>query len=492
MTTQHLTVALVHNRLVSQPLNLAAADTVHIRAVPGNRYLLAGPDANDAGPKVLVARRMGNALALGLPDADAPLLVIDDYYLHPGDVIGQAEDGGVHVYVNEHDDEPDAGELSDGDAAFLIPDATATDGFAPLLPADSSYGALAAVAAFAGLLALGGGIYALQNQHGGPGKNPIPAPDITGAEDDAGSITGPLARGGATDDATPLLSGRGSIPGNVIQIFDNGALIGSTTVNPDGSWQFTPARLAHGTHALTAAESSSDGRVSEPSPAYTLEVDLVAPARPLLTLTDGVAPHTGVLSGGDVTNDSRPQLSGSAEPGARVDIFIGDVKVGETTADADGSWRFTLTGPLSDGEHSFTAVATDAVGNRGLPSVAVVITVDTVIGQPEVTSATHAVSGEISNDGTGLTSDAQPLLAGRAKPGSMVTLYNGSEAIGSMMAHPATGEWAWQHAGDARFDEGQHVLSVQAVDKAGNTSVMSGAFTITVDTLIDQPVISAV
>ncbi|WP_217551102.1 Ig-like domain-containing protein, partial [Pantoea sp. GbtcB22] len=49
-----------------------------------------------------------------------------------------------------------------------------------------------------------------------------------------------------------------------------------------------------------------------------------------------------------------------------------------------------------------------------------------------------------------------------------------------------------QYSGADEFDEGSHTLSVQAVDPAGNVSVMSDSFTITVDTLIAQPVIATV
>ncbi|MCP4307115.1 MAG: hypothetical protein GY788_20035, partial [bacterium] len=49
--------------------------------------------------------------------------------------------------------------------------------------------------------------------------------------------------------------------------------------------------------------------------------------------------------------------------------------MGTTVADGSGDWSLD-TGALSDGAHSFTAVATDAAGNTGPASSAVAVTVE--------------------------------------------------------------------------------------------------------------------
>jgi hypothetical protein len=45
-----------------------------------------------------------------------------------------------------------------------------------------------------------------------------------------------------------------------------------------------------------------------------------------------------------------------------------------------------------------------------------------------------------------------------------------------------TSDWTWQYPTTARFSDGEHVLRVRAVDKAGNISALSDPFTINVDT----------
>nr|MBK4237321.1 hypothetical protein [Enterobacter hormaechei] len=54
-----------------------------------------------------------------------------------------------------------------------------------------------------------------------------------------------------TEFNTPTLSGRAE-PGSTVNIIDNGQVIGSTKVNPDGTWSYTPDQpLANGAHDLT-------------------------------------------------------------------------------------------------------------------------------------------------------------------------------------------------------------------------------------------------
>ncbi len=54
-------------------------------------------------------------------------------------------------------------------------------------------------------------------------------------------------------------------------------------------------------------------------------------------------------------------LTGTAAPGAKVQIFDGDTLLGETTAGPDGTWRFSLPA-LAAGPHSLVPRVTDADG----------------------------------------------------------------------------------------------------------------------------------
>ena len=68
-----------------------------------------------------------------------------------------------------------------------------------------------------------------------------------------------------------------------------------------------------------------------------------------------------------------------------VHVFDGATDLGAATIDGSGNWTLT-TGPLSDGTHSFTAVAIDNAGNTSPPTAPVTATIDTI--PPTVTITT--------------------------------------------------------------------------------------------------------
>ncbi|MGP0127682.1 Ig-like domain-containing protein, partial [Pseudomonas bubulae] len=74
-----------------------------------------------------------------------------------------------------------------------------------------------------------------------------------------------------------------------------------------------------------------------------------------------MAPITGNLSNGGVSNDTTPTLHGQATPGSTVTVYDGTTPIGTTTADGLGNW--TLTTPdLVEGAHALTATSTTATG----------------------------------------------------------------------------------------------------------------------------------
>ncbi|MGM3310270.1 Ig-like domain-containing protein, partial [Enterobacter hormaechei subsp. steigerwaltii] len=57
--------------------------------------------------------------------------------------------------------------------------------------------------------------------------------------DDTGVLKGAIGAGQFTDASEPRLTGRGE-PGSTITVYDNGVVIGTTTVLPNGTWSITP------------------------------------------------------------------------------------------------------------------------------------------------------------------------------------------------------------------------------------------------------------
>jgi Tfp pilus assembly protein PilP len=306
------------------------------------------------------------------------------------------------------------------------------------------------------------------------------APSITQVLDDVGSIQGNVASGKATDDVKPVISGSGAEAGSVVKLYDKGVLIGETTANANGTWSFTPATdLAEGEHIFTVTATDKAGNEGVPSASWTIHVDVTAPVKPTIT---GVADATGKeLSLDIITDERRPTLTGEAEAGTTVTIYDNGRKIGTVIAEDDGTWSFEPKTNLAQGEHKFTVKATDSAGNESEASDPFALTVDTIApDRPEISSVTDDVGSIIGLvKANGITDDARPTLSGKAEAGSRVTIYDQGEEIGFVTAD-ANGVWSFTP--DTDLADGPHSFSVTATDAAGNVSVSSKAFAITVDT----------
>ncbi|MCU3093483.1 Ig-like domain-containing protein, partial [Enterobacter hormaechei subsp. xiangfangensis] len=95
-----------------------------------------------------------------------------------------------------------------------------------------------------------------------------------------------------------------------------------------------------------------------------ITVDVVPGKVEITAVTDDAGSVTGSLSQNAVTDDTRPQISGTAKAGSTVTIMDDSNVLGTTTAGADGTWSFTPSVDLGRGEHTFTATAKDPMGNE--------------------------------------------------------------------------------------------------------------------------------
>lgn len=107
--------------------------------------------------------------------------------------------------------------------------------------------------------------------------------------DDVGDQQGNVASGNTTDDNLPTLSGNGLQPDSIIDVRDNGSLLGTTTVDAEGNWSFTPTvPLNDGLHAFDIVITDPQGVVSAPSDPTIINIATLsmAPEMPLLSLDD--------------------------------------------------------------------------------------------------------------------------------------------------------------------------------------------------------------
>jgi|GEM_PF-3762945 len=492
MTNIPLNLTLLNDGMASQRVTLPQGKPFHLNAVAGNRYLITQGATKDApGPEKLKLSRKDNHLEVRIDGDEQPQLIILEYYERPGDVLGVDARGDLHEYVSADAASGEAEAFEDNHSAVMVMGRNSAGPLEAFYPI-KDYGFLKAAAAFAGLLGLGGVVLAMQNQHSGPAEK-IPAPTIIQGHDNFGSVTGSLQQGAVTNDPSPDISGQGSKPGNIIHLYANGELQGSTVVGEDGNWIFTLPSLSEGTYQLTATETSVKGKVSPASVQFELNTDLTPPAVSIDRMTDDVDDLTSNISSGGLTNDNQPLLNGQSEPGALIEISIDGRVVGSVIAGADGSWAFQAP-TLGEGEHRFSATATDTVGNTSLPTVDYLLTIDTVAPNVSINTVLDNVSGGIEDGNhignNGLTNDSRPVISGSAEPGSLVTIYDGANAIASFVT--TTANWTWQYPAGERFSDGAHLLTVRAADPAGNVSAISESFTLNVDTRAVTPVLSSI
>ena len=92
------------------------------------------------------------------------------------------------------------------------------------------------------------------------------------------------------------------------------------------------------------------------------ETDTTSPSRPDFAAADDADLPARPIEHRSTTNDASPVLTGTAEAGSTVHIYDNGRLIGTAQAGTDGTWAFTPSPPLADGQHLLTATSTDADG----------------------------------------------------------------------------------------------------------------------------------
>ncbi|HHA1404828.1 Ig-like domain-containing protein [Enterobacter ludwigii] len=318
-------------------------------------------------------------------------------------------------------------------------------------------------------------------------------PVITGAYDNvAGGVNdGLVGNGGVTNDRTPELRGTAEA-GSTVYITNaaNGVVV-STTADASGNWSY-PTSLPDQTYTWQVYSIDKAGNRSATSANFTLTVDTVN-ATPVITgAYDNVAGgvNNGLVGNGGVTNDRTPELRGTAEAGSTVYITnAANGVVVSTTADASGNWSYPTN--LPDQTYTWQVYSIDKAGNRSATSANFTLTVDTVNNAPVILGSYDDVQGGVYNGlvgNGGVTNDRVLDLRGTAEAGSVVyvVIDNYGTVVGSATAG-ADGKWSFPTTTNYNQTYNFHAYSI---DKAGNRSGNSAAFSLTVDTVNNAPVIS--
>ncbi|QWD77375.1 VCBS domain-containing protein [Polynucleobacter sp. MWH-Svant-W18] len=289
---------------------------------------------------------------------------------------------------------------------------------------------------------------------------------ITGFATDSGTI-GDFR----TNDTTPTINGTAEAGATVV-LSQNGVVVATMTADGSGKWSYTAPSLVDGLYTYSATATDAAGN-SATTANYGLTVDHTPPAVAITSF----ATDTGT-QGDYLTSDTTPTISGTAEKGATVVLSQNGVVVATTTANSStGNWSYTTsnTSPLADGVYTYTATATDAAGNS-TTTANYVVTVDHTAPAVAIT----AFADDTGTAGDHITKDSTPTLQGTAEAGSTVVIYQDGTSKGSAVA-AADGTWSFTLP--STVSDGVHNYTATATDAAGNTSVATGAYTVTVDTL---------
>ncbi len=195
----------------------------------------------------------------------------------------------------------------------------------------------------------------------------------------------------------------------------------------------------------TAAGTGTDTRV--------VRKDATAPAGTAIT---GPAPGT-------VTTNNTPPITGIAEPGATVTVFVNGNPVGTTVANSAGEWTFNPPTPIADGVYVVSVSAADPSGNRGAMVTGPTFTIDSRAPTAPVI-ITPAGNAQVDVDRT-------MEITGGAEAGSTVTVYIDGRAVGTTTADE-NGRFV-VHVDPATIGQGPHTVEADARDAAGNTSPRS-------------------
>ncbi|EPA0309244.1 Ig-like domain-containing protein [Enterobacter hormaechei] len=419
--------------------------------------------------------RQGNDLLIYMKDGS--VIRCNNYFVEDTETHNHSELVFNDNQALTHISFADAGEASGVAAIELTAQAAPISSIEPFLEqgsvlSDAPWGWIAGAA-------LGGGAIGALLAHGGDGETKTRLIDNTKEvesatptfllTDNAGDKQGVLSAKAVTDDNTPTFSGTGQ-PGATIQVKDgNGSTIASTMVAKDGTWTVTLPTQADGEHTWSVVQI--DGSKTTSAGSITVTVSTADTSVTLATTAgDNVINASEQAAGFTLSGTSKNLAQGTA-----LTVTLNG-KTYTAEVGANGAWSVKVPAAdaqaLGDGTWTVNVSGKDAAGNTvsgsqtiGVDTASPVISVDTIAQDNIINAAEHN----------------QPLtLTGKtdAEAGQIVTVtLNGKN-------HTATvgsdGSWSVTlPASEVQaLANGEHTLTVNVSDKAGNGSSTTADFTV--------------
>ena len=231
-------------------------------------------------------------------------------------------------------------------------------------------------------------------------------------------------------------------------------------------------------------------------------VDVLPPATPTLapTAVDDVELQTGNIANNSVTNDSRPEITGTGRaPGETINLYVNGAPVtGAGTpiiVQPDGEWSYTPAADWDDDNYIITYTVSDTNGNTSTSSPSLTFEIDTVAP----TGGAVSIDTPIAVDGVVDTTEASGTITVTgtlttptdAATTTVIVTVNGAD-------YPAivTGNTWTASIPGSQFADGAGNVSVEAVftDAAGNASpaTADAAYTLDIPAVLNDSELAGV
>ncbi|EOC8418468.1 non-fimbrial adhesin SiiE [Salmonella enterica subsp. enterica serovar Ohio] len=280
---------------------------------------------------------------------------------------------------------------------------------------------------------------------------------------------------GLTPTLTPSIVGTAEENAKVDIYVDN-KLVASVDVDKDGNWsyEFKDNELSEGENSIKVVAVDKAGNKNETTD--SIITDTIPPEKPTIELDD--SSDSGIKNA-NITNSTLPTFIGVAEPGSTVSIYLGLKHLGEVIVAKDGTWSYTLTTPLKDGEYNITATATDIAGHTSA-TANLPFTIDTRISYFSAEIETTDDSGIV---GDNVTNNTRPTFTGKTEPNAIISVINSETGEEVVFKANDQGEWTFNFTSDSV--EGINNLTFTVEDVAGNKKDFS--FSYFIDTIAPLP-----
>ncbi|NIF34945.1 Ig-like domain-containing protein [Enterobacter sp. Tr-810] len=390
----------------------------------------------------------------------------------------------------------DTGEASGVAVTELSAQATPISSIEPFLEqgsvlSDAPWGWIAGAA-------LGGGAIGALLANGGDGETKTKVIDNTKEvesatptfllTDKAGDKQGVLSAKEVTDDNTPTFSGTGQ-PGATIQVKDSsGSTIASTMVGTDGTWTVKLPTQTDGEHTWSVVQI--DGSKTTSAGSITVTVSTADATVTLATTAVDNVINASEQSAGFTLSGTSKNLAQGTELTVSLNGKTYTAEVGE-----NGAWSVKVPAAdaqaLADGTWTVNVSGKDAAGNTvsgsqtiGVDTVAPTLSIDTIAQDNIINAAEH-------NQALTLTGKTD------AEAGQIVTVTLNGKNHTATVGNDGTWSVTLPASEVQALANGNHTLTVNVSDKAGNGASTSAEFTVdtvapvvTINTVADDNVLN--